>query len=182
MHEVIPAFLQHTLVCLLVTKLSEMLSEHPKMEYFVNGKPVDEPTLCPFTNEQMLMHCVQTIQTQCTHQESSANQGSKLVMVGTHRDLAGQCLESAEEAPVSLTLIGAFSHFEVYVNAPYDVCHCLCLSISKPFSEAFRKQQRPFKYKYLVPKPFSANMGTTKHTLLSQQLYLTTGNVNMSKT
>ena len=76
--EVLPAFLQHISVCLFVTKLSEMLSEHPKIEYFENGKPVGEPMLCPFTNEQMLMRCVQTID------DSSTNQGSKLVMVGTH--------------------------------------------------------------------------------------------------
>ena len=108
--EALPAFLQHTSVCLFVTNLSEMLSECPKIEYFVDGKPVGEPTLCPFTNEQMLMRCVQTIQTQCINQVSSTNkasqqskqdaitnQGSKLVMVGTHQDLEGQCSESTTE-------------------------------------------------------------------------------------
>ena len=89
--EVLPAFLQHISVCLFVTKLSEMLSERPKIEYFENGKPVGDPMLCPFTNEQMLMRCVQTID------DSSTNQGSKLVMVGTHRDDAHKCqLESIE--------------------------------------------------------------------------------------
>ena len=108
--EAMPAFLQHTSVCLFVTKLSEMLSECPKIEYFEDGKPVGEPTPCPFTNEQMLMRCVQTIQTQCidhvgstnkgskqSQQDGSTNKGSKLVMVGTHRDLQGQCSESTEE-------------------------------------------------------------------------------------
>ena len=95
--EVMPAFLQHASICLFVMKLSEMLNECPKIEYFEDGKPVGEPVLCPFTNEQMLMRCVQTIQTQCTHQDSSSDQESKLVMVGTHQDLAGQCLESIEK-------------------------------------------------------------------------------------
>ena len=108
--EVLPAFLQHISVCLFVTKLSEKLSERPKIEYFEHGQPVGEPPLCPFTNEQMLMCCVQTIQTQCTHhirstdqgskqskQDSSTSQGSKLVMVGTHQDLEDQCSESREE-------------------------------------------------------------------------------------
>ena len=94
--EVLPAFLQHISVCLFVTKLSEMLSERPKIEYFKDGQPVGEPTLCPFTNERMLMHCVQTIQTQCIKHSGSTNQGSKLVMVGTHQDLADQCLESIQ--------------------------------------------------------------------------------------
>ena len=95
--EVLPAFLQHTSVCLFVTKLSEMLRERPRIEYFENGMPVGEPILCPFTNAEMLMRCVQTIQTQCTHHDDSTNQGSKLVMVGTHQDLADQCSESTEE-------------------------------------------------------------------------------------
>ena len=108
--EALPAFLQHTSVCLFVTKLSEMLSECPKIEYYEDGKPLGEPTLCPFTNEEMLMRCVQTIQTQCidqvgstnkgskqSKQDGSTNQGSKLVMVGTHQDLLGQCSESTEE-------------------------------------------------------------------------------------
>ena len=90
-----------------VIKLSEMLSEHPKIEYYEGGKQVGEPTLCPFTNEQMLMCCVQTIQIQCINQVGSTNkglkqskqdgitdQGSKLVMVGTHQDLHGQYSES----------------------------------------------------------------------------------------
>ena len=108
--EALPAFLQHASVCLFVTKLSEMLGERPKIEYFEDGKPVGEPTLCPFTNEQMLMRCVQTIQTQCINQgggtntvsqqskqDAITNQGSKLVMVGTHQDLQGQCSESTQE-------------------------------------------------------------------------------------
>ena len=107
--EALPAFLQHTSVCLFVTKLSEMLSERPKTEYFVDGKPAGEPTQCPFTNEEMIMRCVQTVQTQCTHHGSSTNQGlkqskqhsmnqgSKLVMVGTHRDLEYQCRESRKD-------------------------------------------------------------------------------------
>ena len=108
--EALPAFLQHTSVCLYVTNLSEKLSECPKIEYYENGKPVGEPTLCPFTNEQMLMGCVQTVQTQCINQGSGTNkasqqskqdgitnQGSKLIVVGTHRDLQGQCSESTGE-------------------------------------------------------------------------------------
>ena len=90
--EVLPAFLQHIAVCLFVTKLSEMLSERPIIEYFENGKPLGEPTLCPFTNEQMLMRCVQTIS------DSSTYQGSKLVMVGTHLDDAHKCLLESIEA------------------------------------------------------------------------------------
>ena len=52
--EALPAFIQHTSVCLFVTNLSEKLSECPKSEYFEDGKPVGEPTLCPFTDAHAL--------------------------------------------------------------------------------------------------------------------------------
>ena len=97
--EALPAFLRHTSVCLFVANLSEELSHRPKIEYYEDGKPVGEPVVCPFTNEQMLMRCVQTIQTQSTIQQGSTNQGqgSKLAMIGTHRDLEDQWPESREE-------------------------------------------------------------------------------------
>ena len=97
--EALPAFLRHTSVYLFVANLSEELSHRPKIEYFENGKPVGELVLCPFTNEEMLMRCVQTIQTQYTIQQGSTNQGqgSKLAMIGTRRDLENQCPESREE-------------------------------------------------------------------------------------
>jgi len=95
--EVLPAFLHHTSVCLFVTKLSEKLSDHPKIEYFENGKPVSEPITCTFTNEEIIMRCVQTIQSQHALQNGNANQASQLVVVGTHRDLKHKCLESIDE-------------------------------------------------------------------------------------
>jgi len=97
--EVLPAFLRHTSVCLFVANLSEELSNRPKIEYYEDGTLVGKPTLCPFTNEQMLMRCVQTIQTQCNIQEGSTNQDqrSKLAVIGTHRDYEDQCSEKREE-------------------------------------------------------------------------------------
>ena len=105
--EVLPAFLQHPSICLFITKLSEMLSECPKIQHYENGMPIGKPTLCPFTNEQMLMRCVQTI---------STYQDSKLVMVGTHQDLEDQCLESREEknALLQSKLCPEFDHSLVF--------------------------------------------------------------------
>ena len=96
--EVLPAFLQHTSICLFVTKLSEELGDRPIIEYFEDGSPGGNPLKCPFTNIQMLLHCVQTIQSQCTQEGSDTNQTSrKAVVVGTHRDLENECSESREQ-------------------------------------------------------------------------------------
>ena len=54
---------------MLVTKFSEMLSKRPRIEYFENGRQVGELKLCLFTNEEMLMRCVQIIK------DGSTNQG-----------------------------------------------------------------------------------------------------------
>jgi len=102
--EVLPAFLHHTSVCLFVTKLSEKLSDRPIIEFFENGKPIGEPTICTFTNEEMLMRCVQTIQSQCALQKGDANQSSQVVVVGTHHDLEHECPESRDEKIKSFKL------------------------------------------------------------------------------
>ena len=92
-----------------------MLSEHPRIEYFEDGKRVGEPKLCLFTNEEAHVLCADT--NQCTHhngstnqaskqskQNSSTNQGSKLVMVATHRNLQDQCPGSREENNIKQAL------------------------------------------------------------------------------
>ena len=95
--EVLPAFLQRMTVCLFIMKLSEKLSEYPKIEYFDDGNSVGEPTPCVFTNEEMLMRCVQTVQSQRALTDGNADEASKVVVVGTHRDLESECPESRGE-------------------------------------------------------------------------------------
>ena len=95
--EVLPAFLQNMSVCLFIMKLSERLNDYPKIEYFEDGKSVGEPTPCTLTNEEMLMRCVQTIQSQRVLTDGNANEASKVVVVGTHRDLENLCPESRDE-------------------------------------------------------------------------------------
>ena len=121
--EVLPAFLHHTSVCLFVTKLSEKLSDHPKIEYFENGKPIGEPTICTFTNEEMLMRCVRTIQSQCIHQSGDANQVSQVAVVGTHKDLEHKCPESRDDKNEKLfTLLHpAFDQSFVYYGQQLKV-------------------------------------------------------------
>ena len=101
--EVLPAFLHHTSVCFILTKLSEKLSDHPIIEYFEKGKPIGEPMKCTFTNEEMLMRCVQTIQSQCALQDDDEDQASeeakhasKVAVVGTHQDVEHECMESRD--------------------------------------------------------------------------------------
>ena len=56
-------------------------------------------------------------------------------------------------APGSLTLIDAFSHFEVHVKVKHGICvHSVCPSICKTLSEGIRKAAETLKYSILVSK------------------------------
>ena len=70
-----------------------------------------------------------------------------------------------EGAPGSLTLIDAFSHFEIHVNAPHDVCDSLCPSIWLTLYEGIQKAAETLKYYQLVPKQaFLCKHGTDHYT------------------
>ena len=90
-HEILPAFLPHTSVSIFVLKLSEMLSQFPSNEYYVDGEPVGVSCISNLTNEEVLKQCIQTIQSQGTNIET------KVVVVGTHRDLEEECPETREQ-------------------------------------------------------------------------------------
>ena len=77
-----------------------------------------------------------------------------------------------EDAPESLTLIDAFSHLEVYINAPYEICVQLCPSIWYTLFESTQKVAEILRYHQ------HANTEMCNHILHSQQMHLTTGNVN----
>ena len=69
--------------------------------------------------------------------------------------LTRNCIKfkSPKGAPGSLTLIDAFSHFEVHVNTQHhhDVCVHLCPSIWQTLVEGIQKAAETLKY-HLVPK------------------------------
>ena len=67
--------------------------------------------------------------------------------------LTRNCIKfkSPKCAPGSLTLIDAFSHFEVHVNTQHDICVHLCPSIWDTLSEGIQKAAETLKYD-LVPK------------------------------
>ena len=56
-----------------------------------------------------------------------------------------------EGAPGSLTMIDAFSYFEIYINnAPRNICSCLCPSIWCTLLEGIQKTVVNLKYSKLV--------------------------------
>ena len=91
-HEVLPAFIRNTTATVFVMKLSERLDEHPTIEYYDdNGNLRGKPYRYALRNDQMLQHCIRTVRSRPSTREGKC---SKVVLVGTHRDLEGSSSES----------------------------------------------------------------------------------------
>ena len=87
--EAMAVFLGETSACVLVIDLSQSLDEHPLIGYWRRGKPVSKPYRCIRTNEENLKKFIQTIN---TFTSKTKGPPSKLLFLGTHRDLAHKCL------------------------------------------------------------------------------------------
>ena len=87
--EAMAVFLGETSACVLVINLSQSLDEHALIGYWCRGKPVSKPYRCIRTNEENLKKFIQTIN---TFTSKTKGPPSKLLFLGTHRDLAHKCL------------------------------------------------------------------------------------------
>lgn len=118
-HEILPVFLRRMSLYVFVFKLSEELAAKPVVEYFDNsGRPVGTPYQSSQSNEQLLKHCLRTMH---THRSggSKDERSSKIMIIGTHRDLEDQCTtETREEKNVKLAkvLFPTFKKEVVYYN------------------------------------------------------------------
>ena len=87
--EAMAVFLGETSACVLVIDLSQSLDERPLIGYWRRGKPISKPYRCIRTNEENLKKFIQTIN---TFTSKTKGPPSKLLFLGTHRDLAHKCL------------------------------------------------------------------------------------------
>eukprot|EP00731_Ephydatia_muelleri_P013289 Em0007g599a len=84
-HQVLPAFMHHTNLNIFVLRLCDKLSDHPTVEYYNERGTCVSSTPSLLTNKMILQSCAQATQT--VDQDGI----SKLLIVGTHRDLEDQC-------------------------------------------------------------------------------------------
>jgi len=114
-HEVLPAFLRGTTICIFVQKLSECLDAHPQVEYYdENGIAICTPYRSPKTNLQILKHCIRTMQSFCC--QKGRGKAPKLVFIGTYKDREHECSETRETKNQKLVeiLLPAFEEEVVY--------------------------------------------------------------------
>ena len=82
--QLLRAFMQHTNLNIFVLRLCDKLSDHPTVEYYDERGICVSSTPSLLTNKEILQRCAQATQT-------DQDGDSKLLIVGTHRDLEKQC-------------------------------------------------------------------------------------------
>ena len=91
-HEVLPVFIQNTMLGVLVVKLNEPLDSFPLVEFYTRGERVGEPFKSPFTHLDTLRHCMRVIRSTC-----DSNTCPKIAFVGTHKDVQHECPQESIE-------------------------------------------------------------------------------------
>ena len=84
-HQLLPAFMQHTNLNIFVLRLCDKISDHPTVEYYDERGTCISSTASLLTNKEILQCCAQATQT------ADQDGDSRLLIVGTHRDLEHQC-------------------------------------------------------------------------------------------
>ena len=89
-HEMLPIFLRGVSYYVFVFKLSDELGSHPTVElYDEEGKLVGIPYTSALSNEQLLQHCIQALQ---SHKSSTADsEHARILILGTHKDEESKC-------------------------------------------------------------------------------------------
>ena len=92
-HQLLPAFMHHTNLNICVLRLCDKLSDHPTVEYYDERGTCISSTASLLTNKEILQCCAQATQT------ADQDGDSRLIIVGTHRDLQcdGETVEDKNE-------------------------------------------------------------------------------------
>ena len=112
-----PIFMHDTSATLFVHRLCEKLDEHPLNDLYQSGERVGPKQRARLTTAQAFKTMLQGL--------DKAEKRSKIIVVGTHKDLLNECDETPEDKNELLTKI-ASPHFEdevVYCDDRMDnVC------------------------------------------------------------
>ena len=89
-HELLQAFIRNTSVVMIVLKLSESLDSFPEIAYYdrQTGKICGNTYTSSLRNDQIIQRCIRTL---------SKDKQSRVLVVGTHLDLAHKSPESIED-------------------------------------------------------------------------------------
>ena len=96
-HAILPLFFPIVMLIICVLKLSEKLSQHPKIYYFVKGECIGTPYISPLSHLEIMQHSFSAIQSQMIVQDCIDKGFPKMMIVATHRDKEWRCGEGVRE-------------------------------------------------------------------------------------
>ena len=102
--EAMTVFLGETSACVLVIDLSQSLDEHTLIGYYRRSKPVSKPYRCIRSNEENLKQSIRTVN---TFTSKTKGPPTKLLFLGTHRDILCATETVAEKNARLLKIIPA---------------------------------------------------------------------------
>ena len=112
--EILPIFIHHISLGIIVIKLNERLDCFPMMEFYnEEGESVGEPYKSCYSQWQVVMHFLRAL-------KSQAGEGKdvKFLFIGTHKDRMKECDESIEEKNYILQQI--VHSFNMLANVIYN--------------------------------------------------------------
>ena len=121
-HEMLPIFLRGVSYYIFVFKLSDELGSHPTVElYDEEGKLVGIPYTSAHSNEQLLQHCIQALQ---SHKSSKVDgERARILILGTHKDEESKCsTETREEKneKIKKLLLPTFQNEALYSGVDWQ--------------------------------------------------------------
>ena len=102
--EAMTVFLGETSACILVIDLSQSLDEHTLIGYYRRSKPVSKPYRCIRSNEENLKQSIRTVNTFTSKMKGPP---TKVLFLGTHRDILCATETVAEKNSRLLKIIPA---------------------------------------------------------------------------
>ena len=93
-HELISIFIRGLTGIISVFKLSECLAVHGEVAFYKEGMLTNDPYKSYYTNEQVIRHDLQAIQSEATC--CGTEEVPNLAFVGTHRDMQDTCPETPD--------------------------------------------------------------------------------------
>ena len=115
-HELLQIFLRQLSYYVFVFKLSEELASHTTIElYDEEGKLVGMPYTSIHSNEQLLQHCIQVLQ---SHKPSLVDgEHARILILGTHKDQESECITETRKEKnekIKKLLLPAFQSEALY--------------------------------------------------------------------
>ena len=91
-HELLPLFVRDISSVVIVSRLCDRLDQYPTDEYYKDGKLIGKCESAQLTCEDQMKCLIRSLLSR-----NSPDKLPKVIMVGTHLDMAGECSESMEQ-------------------------------------------------------------------------------------